>query len=284
MSKLRFRKAYVEITNVCNLHCSFCPGTARPPRRMSPEEFRLLAVKLRPFTDCLYLHLMGEPLSHPRLAEILRIGTELGFRLFLTTNGTLLGSRGSLLLGCPAVEKVSISLHSFEANPGADLNRYLSVCLDFAAAAGQRGMKCALRLWNLDGETTAGENELNGQILAMLERRFPKPWMPNPHGTTLAPQVFLEWGERFRWPDLTAQGSDRPLFCRGLRDQVGVLADGTVVPCCLDHNGEIPLGNLFRQGLDEILETARAEAVYRGFSERKAAEPLCRTCGFARRF
>ena len=284
MSRLRFRKAYVEITNQCNLRCSFCPGTVRPPRRMTAEEFCFLAGRLRAFTDYLYLHLMGEPLSHPELEEILGAAGELGFHVVITTNGTLLDRRGELLLGSPSVDKISVSLHSFEANAGVDLERYLSLCLDFAAKAGQAGKKCALRLWNLDGEATVGENRLNSEILAALEAKFPKPWKEGYQGTTLAPKVFLEWGEKFEWPDLAAQGSDQPLFCRGLRDQVGVLADGTVVPCCLDHNGEIPLGNLFTQTMGEILETDRAQAIYKGFSARKAVEPLCRTCGYARRF
>ncbi len=274
----------MEITNLCNLHCSFCPGTVRPPRRLSAEEFRILAVKLHPFTDYLYLHLMGEPLSHPELAEILDIGAQLGFHLVITTNGTLLDCREELLLRCPALEKISVSLHSFEANAGVDLEGYLSACLDFAAKAGQAGKKCALRLWNLDGQATMGENQLNARILIALEQRFPKPWKAGRQGTTLAPNVFLEWGEKFEWPDLTVEGSDQPLFCRGLRDQVGVLADGTVVPCCLDHNGDIPLGNLFGQSMGEILETERAKAIYNGFSVRRAVEPLCRTCGYARRF
>ena len=96
--------------------------------------------------------------------------------------------------------------------------------------------------------------------------------------------IFLEWGEKFDWPDLSAFESDRPAFCYGLRDQVGVLWDGTVVPCCLDHEGDVPLGNLYRQTLEEILDSPRARAIYDGFSQGKAREPLCRRCGFARRF
>jgi radical SAM protein with 4Fe4S-binding SPASM domain len=283
-SKKRFAKAYVEITNQCNLRCAFCPGTSRAPRRMTAEEFSILAAKLVPYTDYLYLHLMGEPLSHPELEQILDIGTQLGFHLVITTNGTLLGKRGQLLLDCPAVSKISVSLHSFEANDGVDLEQYLSDCLAFAAQAGQAGKKCALRLWNLDGETTQGAHRRNDEILSRLEQQFPKPWKVGHQGTTLAPRVFLEWGEKFDWPDLSLPGEESPLFCRGLRDQIGVLADGTVVPCCLDHNGEIPLGNLFTQSMEEILSSCRANALYDGFSQRKAVEPLCRTCGYAKRF
>ena len=111
-----FNRAYVEITNVCNLACSFCPGTRRPAGYMRPEDFRLLAEKLRGHTAYLYLHVTGEPLLHPQLTEILRICTELDYRVCLTTNGTLLPEQLPLLRDCSALHKVSVSLHSFEGN------------------------------------------------------------------------------------------------------------------------------------------------------------------------
>ena len=116
-----------------------------------------------------------------------------------------------------------------------------------------------------------------------MEAEFPKPWKEGRRGTGLVPNIYLEWGERFEWPDLDArEGETR--FCMGLRDQVGVLWDGTVVPCCLDHEGDIPLGNLYEQSLEDILNTPRARAIYDGFSQGRAAEELCRRCGYARRF
>ena len=281
----QLKKVYLEITNVCNLNCSFCPGTKRPAGFLSVEEFRRFGAKLRPHTEYLYLHLMGEPLLHPQLGELLDIAGELRFRVMITTNGTLLGERGELLCASPAVEKVSVSLHSFEGNEGGGgLGDYLKSCFQFAREAAGAGKRCALRLWNLDGAETRGANRLNGEILAELERTFPKPWREGRRGTTLAPGIFLEWGERFDWPDLKAPEEEGPGFCYGLRDQVGVLWDGTVVPCCLDHEGDVPLGNLYRQTLDEILDSPRARALYEGFSRGEAAETLCRRCGFARRF
>lgn len=278
------KKAYLEITNLCNLSCVFCPGTRRPTGFLTPEDFSLLAGRLRPHTEYLYLHLMGEPLAHPQLEEILRRAGALGFRVMITTNGTLLEERGRLLLASPAVERVSISLHSFEGNEGDGLADYLDRCLRFACSASAGGKRCALRLWNLDGAGTRGANRQNGAILSTLKGAFPGPWREGRRGTTLAPGVFLEWGEVFDWPDLSAPEGDGPTFCYGLRDQVGVLWDGTVVPCCLDHEGDIPLGNLYRQTLAEILESPRARAIYDGFSWGRASEPLCRRCGFARRF
>ena len=273
------KKAYVEITNVCNLNCAFCPGTRREPRFLSPAEFRTLAERLRGHTGYLYFHLMGEPLLHPELETLLAIAGKLGFRVMITTNGTLLPRRGGLLLASPAVHKVNISLQSFEANAGGTLSEYISTCADFAARASAAGKLCELRLWN-----HKGLESLNGQILAILEQRFPRPWEKSRNGERLAERLWLDPGDRFDWPDLDREALGESCFCYGLRDQIGVLCDGTVVPCCLDHEGDIPLGNLFETPLEEILASPRARAIYEGFSRRRAVEPLCRSCGYARRF
>lgn len=280
------KKAYLEITNVCNLRCEFCPGTRREKGFLSPEGFETLAGKLRPHVDYIYLHLMGEPLLHPQLPQLLEIAAELGFRVIITTNGTLLPRQAELLAQSNAVHKISVSLHSFEGNEShdTDLSHYLENTIAAVQKLSSAGKICGLRLWNLDGETTRGANADNDDILAKLEQAFPKPWKDNPRGASLGGKVYLEWGEKFDWPDLSAEEGEGGVFCYGLRDQVGVLWDGTVVPCCLDHEGDIPLGNLYEQSLDEILNSPRAKALYDGFSCRKAVEELCRKCGYARRF
>ena len=276
------KRAYVEITNICNLHCSFCPGTRRAGRFMSPETFRVLAAKLRPHVSYLYLHVMGEPLLHPQLADILEIAEELGLRVCITTNGTLLAERSALLLSAPVLYKLSVSLHSAEGNGAGDLTGYLAAVWDYALRASQAGTICALRLWN-----TGGADARNGEILSFLESRLGAPplSLPQPRQGSwrLGERLYLEQAERFDWPDLNAPETDTK-FCLGLRDQAAVLADGTVVPCCLDHEGDIPLGNLLEQDLADILDSPRAQAIYQGFSRGKPAEPICRRCGFARRF
>lgn len=275
----RFRKVYLEISNMCNLHCRFCPGTKRAPRRLNEEEFRQILTKLRPYTNFLYFHLMGEPLCHPELSRFLSLAQAHGFRVIITTNGTLLPRQKDILLSAPALHKINISLHAFEANnlsvPFAD---YLDSCFSFGRAA-QGGPLVVYRLWN-----QGGEDEKNAEILKAMEKAFPKPWVTERRGTRIADRVYLEYGDRFDWPDLAAQEGSAEMFCYGLRDQIGVLCDGTVVPCCLDHEGDIALGNLLDQSMEEILSSPRAQALYNGFSRREAAEPLCRRCGYARRF
>lgn len=276
---MRFKKVYLEITNVCNLACAFCPGTARPRRFMSAGEFAALAERVRPYTDYLYFHLMGEPLLHPELPELLSIADNLGFRVIITTNGTLLSERGDVLPSSPCVHKVNISLQSFEANFGGMLKDYVNQCASFADIMSAAGKLCVLRLWNENGL-----DALNGEIETELEKHFPKPWRTSRQSRVLTERVFLESGEKFDWPNMGADDGGERVFCYALRDQLGVLVDGTVVPCCLDHDGELALGNLFDSELDDILASERAQRIYSGFSSRKACEALCRRCGYARRF
>jgi MoaA/NifB/PqqE/SkfB family radical SAM enzyme len=272
----RFRKVYLEISNRCNLRCSFCPGTRRAPGAMALPQFRLLLEKLRPWTDYLYFHLMGEPLCHPNLGAYLALAGEMGFRVILTTNGTLLSRQQELLLNAPALHKVNISLHAFEANDLAvPFRKYLEDCFAYGRAAAGKKLT-VYRLWNEGGADTQ-----NDEILAALREAFPEPWVREPRGTRIGDRVYLEYGEKFDWPDLSAPEGSPHGFCYGLRDQLGVLCDGTVVPCCLDHDGDLALGNLFHQTMDEILESPRAQAIYHGFSNRQMVEPLCRCCGYA---
>ena len=273
------RKAYLEISNICNLACSFCPGTRREKASLCSDDFRILAARIRPHTQYLYLHLMGEPLLHPEFAEILEICAELDFRVIITTNGTLLKDRRELLMGAPAVHKLNISLQSFEANSRGVLEEYIRSCAEVARDISLSGKICVLRLWNNNGL-----DSLNGKIEAILEEYFPKPWRESRGSRTLSDRLWLEPGDKFDWPDMGADDMGDACFCYGLRDQIGVLCDGTVVPCCLDHEGDIALGNLFEQELDEILSSDRAKAIYDGFSRRQAVEELCRKCAYARRF
>ena len=275
----RFNKIYLEISNVCNLSCAFCPGTNRKGHVMTEEEFTSLLPKLRPWTDFLYFHLMGEPLLHPKLGRFLELAGEMGFRVILTTNGTLLARQLDTLMSAPALHKINISLHAFEANDlSVPFSVYLDNCFRFGKAMEDRKI-VVYRLWN-----QGGADAKNAEILKTMKEFFPEPWEDTRRGIRIGNKIFLEYGDKFDWPDLSApEGSDR-VFCYGLRDQLGILCDGTVVPCCLDHEGDLALGNLHSQSMEEILSSPRAKAIHDGFSSRTAAEELCRRCGYARRF
>ena len=274
-------RIYLEITNICNMNCSFCHKTKRKMELLSQEKFDILLDKIQGKAKCLYFHLMGEPTMHPYLSEYIKSAREKGFMTAVTTNGSLLKTFGERLLSANPY-KVSISLHAPEANAAFSSPDYLENCVAFAKKAAGSGCFVALRLWNLGTEAD------NSPILEFLHQAFPGEWYNQRGGKSqrIADHIFLEWGERFEWPDPNLPECDieADRFCHGLRDQIGILVDGTVVPCCLDSEGIVTLGNLFESEIDDILATPRARAIYDGFTRRRAVEELCRRCGYARRF
>lgn len=273
-----YSRVYVEITNVCNMRCSFCHGHHRAPRQMTEAEYARVLEQLAGKTQYIYHHLMGEPFVHPLLPQFLQMAHRAGFRPMLTTNGTLLDRLGDTVL-VPGLHKVNISLHSFEGDQPEDHRRYIQKIAAFAEKANRLGTILSLRLWN-----NGCDDGRNHTTLQLLQESLPGEWTENTRGYRIRDKLFLEWGDRFDWPDPNAPDYGQQVFCHGLQDHFGILCDGTVVPCCLDSEGVIALGNVFREELSEILTTPRAKAIVDGFRQRKAPESLCRHCGYAQRF
>lgn len=273
-----YNKVYVEITNICNKSCSFCPGHNRQPRQMTIDEFCRILEKLEDHTKYIYYHLMGEPLTHPALPEFIKLSASRGFHSIVTTNGTLLNKRGDDLLTA-GVHKVNISLHSFEEEPDDRYRQYVYDLATYAKKAAKQGTLTTFRLWNKGHD--GGRNDV---AIKLLKEKFPEEWVENTRGYRIRNKIFLEWGERFEWPDNDAQIKGEFFSCYGLKDHFGILSDGTVVPCCLDNNGTINLGNIFSEELDEILNSQRAENMLDCFKRGVASEDLCKRCGYAQRF
>lgn len=242
---------------------------------MTLDEFDTLTTRLAGEVRFLYFHLMGEPFLHPLLPEFIVMARRKGFTPIITTNGTLLAQRGDLLDALP--HKLQISLHSHEGNGKDNPEQYIDEVMSFAKEAAQRGCIVVLRLWN-----EGGFNRMNDSILDMIAECQPRPWTQRHDGWKLTENLYVESDDMFEWPDLQHDVyKEEEVFCYALRNQIGVLADGTVVPCCLDHNGDMPLGNLYDNSLNEILASPRATALYQGFTSHTAVEPLCRRCGYS---
>ena len=273
-----YSRVYVEITNICNMNCSFCHGHSRPLKRMTADEFSVILEKLNGHTNYIYYHLMGEPLTHPDLPLFLKMAGERGYKSVLTTNGTLLDKYGDAILES-GLHKVSLSVHSFEDGTEESFLKYMKTLSDFAKKANDNGVIIVFRLWNkgFDG----GRNEL---IVEYLKNNIQGEWKDNSKGMRIREKMFLEWGDRFAWPDKNADIQGDEVFCYGLRDHFGILCDGTVVPCCLDSEGTINLGNVFNENIADILASERAKNMKYGFDCRRATEDLCRKCGYAQRF
>ena len=273
-----YSRAYVEITNICNMRCTFCHGHSRKMRQLTREEFAHILRQLQGQTGYVYYHLMGEPLTHPNLPEFLAMARQQGFKSVITTNGTLLHKVLPALLEA-GLHKLSISLHSFEQDDEETFRTYLSHVAQAAITAAEAGTVVVLRLWNKGFDK--GRNDL---ALEFLQNAIPGQWKENTRGFRIREKFYLEWGDRFQWPDQQAQDYGSKMSCRGLGDHFGILCDGTVVPCCLDSEGTLALGNVFREELTDILASSRAKAIREGFQNQNAAEDLCRRCGYAQRF
>jgi radical SAM protein with 4Fe4S-binding SPASM domain len=234
---------------------------------------------------------MGEPLLHPKLSDILDEAAKSGLKVNLTTNGTLLAKTEKLLLDSTALRQINISLHSFEANENqVTLLEYISQVLDFVIKAqAETEIISSIRLWNMSSDEINYNNRQNAEIYRLIEQRLK---MKEPLSELLltslqlkvSNQIYLNMAQKFDWPLLEREIIGEQVFCFGLRDQIGVLVDGTVVPCCLDSEGKLALGNLYKYPFSEIINSERALRIYEGFSERRAVEELCKRCGYATRF
>lgn len=285
----KFKKIYIETTNICNLNCNFCPKTSRKYDFMNTDSFEKIIKKIKGYTEHVYFHLMGEPFLNKNLKKFFDICSQNNIKVNITTNGTLINEVKDVLIHSQSLRQVNISLHSFEANDNErNFNEYIDNIIEFIKKVSEKtDVICALRLWNLDGKYK-GSNNLNIDIFKLLEREFElevnlEEIFKEKHSFKIRDRVFISMGEKFKWPSLKDSELGERAFCYGLRDQIGILVDGTVVPCCLDSDGSIPLGNIFNQELEEIINSPRAKAIYDGFSGRKAVEELCKKCGFINR-
>lgn len=287
-----FKKFYIEITSVCNLACTFCPQTQRKANFITIDDFTKTLDQIKPHAKYIYFHVKGEPLMHPKIDQLLDISEEKGFKVTITTNGTLLHKAKHRIMNKPALRQINFSLHSFDGNEGAkDKEGYVNSVLSFVKEmVAQSSVLISLRLWNLHPDNiTNVQRQRNRQILEMIEEAFELDYKIEEKvepggGIKLANQVYLNQDYEFQWPDLKEAEDDGKGFCHGLRNQAAVLVDGTVVPCCLDGEGVINLGNIHQTPFSEIIEGERARNLYDGFSRREVVEELCRKCGYRKRF
>lgn len=288
----KYKKVYLEITNVCNLKCSFCPETRRKAEFMSEATFKKILDQIKPFTDYINLHVKGEPLLHPKLGTFLDISYEKGFQVNITTNGTLIDKVADTLIKKPAVRQINFSLHSFDGNENnISKDAYIDSILTFSSRAiVESRIIIALRLWNLDEALlTEDQRRRNLDIIHKIEKHFNLPYkiqgnLSETKALKIGDRVYLNQDYEFKWPDLKEMEDLNKGYCFGLRNQVAILVDGTVVPCCLDGEGIINLGNIRESAFAEIVNGTRAENIRLGFCNNNVVEELCRKCGFRKRF
>jgi len=268
----RFRKIYIEITNICNMNCSFCPETKRAKATMSKDSFEHVVKQIVPYTDYVYLHVKGEPLLHPDLKDVLDICKKYNLKVNVSTNGTLLNKKHELL---KSIRQLNVSLHSFENNDQEKLTSYLNDVLEASDKLNKQGVIIRYKLWN----NANGKD--NNNIIQVLENRYNKDLQNALYNKDikLKDNIFLSIKAPFKWPKIDSENKQEGT-CYGLRNQIAILVDGTVVPCCVDNDGDIDLGNIFEKSLEQILMSDKAQKIKRDFENNKCSHSLCKKCEY----
>lgn len=272
--KKAFKKIYIEITNCCNLSCSFCSKTSKPKRTMTIEEFKNIISKIKSYTDYIYLHVKGEPLLHKDLKEFLKIAEENDLKVNLTTNGTLFSQRVDDLKNSKALKKVNFSLHSENNYPNYFENIFQSV------DKLPKDITVIYRLWTLSNSTLDKKSteiveklkdyyNLSPQIVDKLYKE---------QNVKISSNIYVDKDNEFIWPTVTEEKSNG--YCHALKTHLGILVDGTVVPCCLDASGIINLGSIYTDTLENIMTTERYRKLKKSFQDHKPSEALCASCTY----
>ena len=277
--KKMFKKIYVEITNNCNLNCSFCSPVKKTKRFMTISEFEHILKEVESKTDYIYLHVKGEPLLHPNLIDFLKLAEKYNLKVNLTTNGTLFPKLVDKLKDCKALHKINFSLHCEQDNPN-----YLNELFKSVEKLPEETI-IIYRLWTLKDDNLDKKSTTIVEKIKMYYKLSPETVnkIIIDKNIKISPRIYVDKDNEFIWPDET-NGNESTGFCMALKTQIAILCDGTVVPCCLDSNGCIELGNIYNQSLDEIINGDKFKLLKKSFQERKITEKLCLNCTFKNRF
>lgn len=260
----RFKKIYLEITNGCNLNCDFCIKNNRKIECISIDNFKNILDKLKYYTDYLYFHVLGEPLLHPYINELIDIASD-NFKINITTNGYLINN-----IKTNNIRQINISLHSFSDKYNININNYLDNI--FNKIDSLKNTYISLRLWV--------KNNYNKDIIKYINKRYNICITENTENYKVNDHIFINNFHEFIWPDFNNNYYDEEGTCYGLIDHIGILVDGTIIPCCLDSKGIINLGNIYNDNINDILNTNRVISMINGFKNNKKCEELCKHCNF----
>lgn len=275
------KKIYIEITNICNLKCNFCPETNRVKEFMSIENFEEIIQKIHNHTKLVYLHVKGEPLLHNKLEVILKILEKYNLKANITTNGTLIKDKLEIIKNSKAVRQINFSIHSITQNKILN-KKYMQDI--FESVEELENIIISYRLWNLE---SVKENDINNEIIKTIENYYSiknlKELLTQNNFVKLKNNIFINQDIEFTWPDINKKNIIEKGRCLALKEQIAILVDGTVVPCCLDNNGDIPLGNILEENLEDILKKDKSITIKKHFENDIIICKLCKTCGFLKR-
>lgn len=261
-----YKKVYIEITNTCNLLCDFCIKNKRNNKFMSINEFEIILKKLKGLTNYLYFHVLGEPLLHPKINELIDLATNNGYKINITTNGYLIDK----IIDNKNINMINISLHSYNEKYNIPLDTYLSNIFKVVDNLINNNTLVNLRLWV--------NNKYNNDIIKQINEYYHTNIKLEK--CTIKKNLYLDFNKNFIWPDLNNNYYNELGKCYGLITHFGILVDGTIIPCCLDSEGIINLGNIFNDNINEVLNSNRCINMINNFKNNKKVEELCKHCKF----
>lgn len=273
-----FKKIYIEITNICNLSCKFCPKTHRRKQFMNILNFEEVIKKVYNHTNLICLHVKGEPLLHPDLDKILQIINKYGLKVNITTNGTLIKENIHLIKNIDSIRQINFSIHSFTQNNMLDKEYLYNI---FKSTEELKNTIVSYRLWNI---TNLQESLINKEIIKEIEEYYNLEKLEEELKLKsffkIRDNLFINLDKQFTWPDINGNVVIEKGRCLALKEQIGILVDGSVIPCCLDNNGDISLGNIFDESLEDIINSKKAIIIRKNFENNVISCKLCKTCGF----
>ena len=287
---MKFYRIYIELTNVCGLSCSFCPTKELPAKEMDLDFFESTLKQAKNYTKEIACHVVGDPLTQSNLSAYLDIIHKYGLKAMLTTSGYFLKKHSHETLFHPCVKQINISLNSFNKNDTPlTFEQYIAPILALCQAKLERKEELFinLRVWNLD--EMMSERTFNETLFEKLSNAFnvildlDTIYKERPKSIRLASKILVHFDNYFEWPSLQNKNYGHGT-CQGLQSHIAILASGKVVPCCLDCDGIIELGDLHDNMLDDILSSKRSVSMLKGFKEGKAVEELCQKCSYKDRF
>lgn len=273
----KYKKVYIEITNSCNLNCSFCSPVKKEKRFMTEEEFEHVLEEVSKVTKVIYLHVKGEPLLHPKIIDFLKLAEKYNLKVNLTTNGTLFPKLVEKLKDCKALHKINFSLHCEQNIPNYEEEIFKNV------QKLSPDTVIIYRLWTLQNNKL---DEKSTKTVEKLEKYYelsPETVdkLKTENNVKISSTIYVDKDNEFIWPEITSHKSCG--YCHALKTQIAILVDGTVVPCCLDSNGIIDLGNIYKESIEEIQNKERYQKLKKSFQDRKPEEKLCQSCTFKER-
>ena len=282
----KFHKVYIELTNICGLECSFCPTKTTQTQTMTVDFFETILLQLKSYTKDIAFHVFGDPLVLSNLEKYLDISHKHNFKVHITTTGFYLKNFDLNLFLHKAIKQINFSLNSYNKNEmGCELESYLKPMFELCDLKLSQKVHNFInfRLWNLDDKNS--EDKFNTDIFNLLSQKFDIDLSKIDYTKPkrLENQILIDFDKYFKWPSLNDTDTTNG-YCHGLSAQIAILANGTVVPCCLDSFGIIDLGNLHTKLLNNILFSKKSLDIVNGFKENIAVEELCQKCTFKNRF